>query len=92
MKVCKGCGIIISGYMEVQYSDIMLCRVCYRYYQKEQFKFYYEKTKELKPKIAKICNVCREPFETAWKIKNTCSPKCRAEWKRRTNNERNRNL
>ena len=90
-RLCKQCGIKLTGTMLLTHTKCLLCKYCYKDYQAEQFKFYYEKTKKLKPKVIKTCNVCESLFTTARDIKNTCSPKCRAEWKRRVNNIRIKN-
>lgn len=82
---CPSCGIIPGTTLKVTHKQTKLCKICYKYYQKEQFKFYYEKTKVLKDKITKLCKVCNKEFLTARAIKSTCSDECRAEHKRRTN-------
>lgn len=92
LKTCNSCGIILSDSVLVPYrKQLNKCKFCYKRYQAEQFKFWYENKKPKTVKVTRKCLVCDNIFETSWKIKNTCSRKCRAEHKKLISKERRKN-
>lgn len=72
MKICKSCNVIISDRIAIKHNNqSLLCRYCYRDYQAEQFKFWYDKQPK-KNKCVKECIICKDKFETTQSKSNVC--------------------
>ena len=80
MRVCKGCGIGIGESLSIKYKTILYCKTCYREYQKEQFKFWYDK--QPRKNYKHNCIICNKEFEDSQPKTKVCSHKCRLAKKR----------
>lgn len=75
MRVCNTCGIGISDKISVQYKNILYCKYCYKEYQQEQFKFWYEN--QPRKHYKHTCIICEKEFENSQPRSKVCSDQCR---------------